>query len=146
MINLYCNNPTAGKKDGTAISQDNTQTSPLALTLKLSEQKAVKVAIRTDAGYKTTDGVNISFAYYDGSEYQTTGGNIANWYVCLDNNYSSAEDALSKGTWGHSADITADVTDVNTIIWVKYDASNNTTPINDNSTAVCLKATIEAVV
>ena len=63
MINLYCNNPTAGKKDGTAISQDNTQTSPLALTLKLTEQKAVKVAVRTDTGYKTTDGVNISFAH-----------------------------------------------------------------------------------
>ena len=145
MINLYCNNPTAGKKDGTAISQDNTQTSPLALTLKLTEQKAVKVAIRTDAGYKTTDGVNISFAYYDGSEYQTTGGNIANWYVCLDKQYATAEEALSKGTWGHSVDITADVTDVNTIIWVKYDASNATEPINDTSTAVCLKATVEAV-
>ena len=145
MINLYCNNPTAGKKDGTAISQDNTQTSPLAITLKLSEQKAVKCAIRTDAGYKTTGGVNISFAYYDGSEYQTTGGNIANWYVCLDNGYSSADDALSKGTWGHTADITSDITDVNTIIWVKYDATNNTEPINDNTTAVCLKATIEAV-
>ena len=145
MINLYCNNPTAGKKDGTAISQDNTQTSPLALTLKLTEQKAVKVAIRTDSGYKTTDGVNISFAHYDGKEYQATGGNIANWYVCLDKQYATAEEALSKGTWGHSVDITADVTDVNTIIWVKYDASNATEPINDDSTAVCLKATIEAV-
>lgn len=145
MINLYCNNPTAGKKDGTAISQDNTQTSPLALTLKLTEQKAVKVAIRTDSGYKTTDGVNISFAHYDGKEYQATGGNIANWYVCLDKQYATAEEALSKGTWGHSVDITADVTDVNTIIWVKYDASNATEPINDTSTAVCLKATVEAV-
>ena len=103
------------------------------------------MAIRTDTGYKTTDGVNISFAHYDGKEYQTTGGNVANWYVCLDNNYSSAEKALSKGTWGHSADITTDVTDVNTILWVKYDASNATAPINDTSTAVCLKATIEAV-
>ena len=145
MINLYCNNPTAGKKDGTAISQDNTQTSPLALTLKLTEQKAVKVAVRTDSGYKTADGVNISFAHYDGKEYQATGGNIANWYVCLDKQYATAEEALSKGTWGHSVDITADVTDVNTIIWVKYDASNATEPINDTSTAVCLKATVEAV-
>lgn len=146
MINLYCNNPTTGKKDGTAVSTDHTNTAPLAVTLKLQEQKAVKVAIRTDAGYKTTDGVNISFAYYDGSEYQTTGGNINNWYVCLDKKYASAEEALSKGTWGHSADIAADVTDVNTILWVKYDASNATAPINDTSTAVCLKATVEAVV
>ncbi|ORT99035.1 hypothetical protein D081_2214 [Anaerovibrio sp. JC8] len=145
MINLYCNNPTAGKKDGTAISQDNTQTAPLAVTLKLQEQKAVKCAIRTDTGYKTVDGVNISFAYYDGAEYQTTGGNIGNWYVCMDNNYSTAEDALSKGKWGHSADITADVTDTNVILWVKYDATNETTPINDTSTAVCLKTTVEAV-
>ena len=59
--------------------------------------------------------------------------------------YATAEEALSKGTWGHSVDITADVTDVNTIIWVKYDASNATEPINDDTTAVCLKATIEAV-
>lgn len=145
MINLYCNNPTAGKKDGTAISQDNTQTSPLALTLKLSEQKAVKVAVRTDSGYKTADGVNISFAYWDGTEYQAAGGNIANWYVCLDSNYSTAEEALSKGTWGHSADITDDVTDSNVILWVKYDATNESKPINDTSTAVCIKATVEAV-
>ncbi len=144
MINLYCNNPTAGKKDGTAISQDNTQTSPLALTLKLTEQKAVKVAVRTDTGYKTTDGVNISFAYWDGTEYQATGGNIANWYVCLDNNYSNAEEALSKGAWEHSADITDDVTDSNVILWVKYDATNESKPINDTSTAVCLKTTVEA--
>ena len=145
MINLYTNNPTKDQKDGTLISQDHTNTAPLAITLKLSEQKAVKCAIRTDAGYKTTDGVNISFAYYDGSEYQTTGGNIANWYVCLDNNYTDAENALTNGTWGHSADITSDITDTNTIIWVKYDATNATTPINDDTTAVCLKATVEAV-
>lgn len=145
MINLYMNNPTKNQKDGTLISQNHTNTAPLAITLKLTEQKAVKVAIRTDAGYKTTDGVNISFAHWDGSEYQTTGGNINNWYVALDNNYSTAENALTNGSWGHTADITADVTDVNTIIWVKYDATNATEPINDDSTAVCIKATVEAV-
>ena len=145
MINLYTNNPTKDQKDGTLISQDHTNTAPLAITLKLTEQKAVKCAIRTDTGYKTTDGVNISFAYYDGTEYQTTGGNINNWFVCLDNNYTDAENALTNGTWGHSADITSDITDTNTIIWVKYDASNATTPINDDTTAVCLKATVEAV-
>ncbi|SHI44741.1 hypothetical protein SAMN02745671_00655 [Anaerovibrio lipolyticus DSM 3074] len=145
MINLYTNNPTKDQKDGTLISQDHTNTAPLAITLKLTEQKAVKVAVRTDTGYKTADGVNISFAYWDGSEYQTTGGNINNWFVCLDNNYTDAENALTNGTWGHSADITSDITDTNTIIWVKYDASNATTPINDDTTAVCLKATVEAV-
>ena len=145
MINLYTNNPTAGQKDGTLISQDHTQTAPLAITLKLTEQKAVKVAIRTDTGYKTADGINISFAYYDGSEYQSTGGNIGNWYVCLDNNYSSAENALTNGTWGHTAEITSDIADINTIILIKYDATNATEPINDDTTAVCLKATVEAV-
>ena len=112
--------------------------------MKLTEQKAVKVAVRTDTGYKTTDGVNISFAYWDGTEYQATGGNIANWYVCLDNNYSNAEEALSKGAWEHSTDITDDVTDSNVILWVKYDATNESKPINDTSTAVCLKTTVEA--
>lgn len=145
MINLYTNNPTAGQKDGTLISQDHSNTAPLAVTLKVTEQKAVKCAIRTDAGYKAIDGVNISFTYFDGTNYQTTGGNINNWYVCLDNNYSTAEDALNNGNWAHTANITADITDVNTIVWIKYDASNATEPINDNSTAVCLKATIEAV-
>ena len=145
MINLYCNNPTKDQKDGTLISHDHTQTAPLAVTLKVTEQKAVKCAIRTDAGYKAIDGVNISFCYWDGSAYQTTGGNINNWYVCLDNNYSNAEDALNNGNWAHTANITADVTDVNTIVWLKYDATNATTPINDDSTAVCVKATVEAV-
>lgn len=145
MINLYSNNPTAGQKDGTLISQDHSNTAPLAVTLKLTEQKAVKCAIRTDAGYKTTDGVIISFTYFDGTEYKTTGGNINNWYVCLDNSYTNAEDAISNGNWGHTANITADITDTNTILWIKYDATNATTPINDNTTAVCVKATVEAV-
>ena len=64
--------------------------------------------------------------------------------MCLDNNYSNAEEALSKGAWEHSTDITDDVTDSNVILWVKYDANNESKPINDTSTAVCLKTTVEA--
>ena len=145
MINLYCNNPTAGKADGTLVSQDHTNTSPLSVTLKTGQSKAVKLAIRCDSGYKATEGAEISLAYYDGTEYQTTGGNLSKWYFALDNNYTDADDALNKGTWVHTVNITGEISDKNIILWTKYDGSNDTTPTNDDKTAIVVKATVEAV-
>ncbi|WP_085023894.1 hypothetical protein [Anaerovibrio sp. JC8] len=145
MINLYTNNPTIGKSDGTLVSQDHTQTSPLSVTLKTGQQKAVKIAVRCDQGFTAVEGAEISLAYWDGQEYQATGGNIAKWYLALDDNYTDSDDALNKGTWEHTANITNAITDKNTILWAKYDGQDDTTPMNDDKTAICIKATVEAV-
>ena len=144
MINLYCNNPTVGKADGTLVSQDHTQTSPLSIILKTGQQKAVKIAVRCDEGFKAVEGAQISLAYWDGTEYQATGGNIDKWYLCLDNNYTGADDALANGTWEHIADIEGEIGDKNIILWAKYDATNDTIPMNDDKTAIVIKATVEA--
>lgn len=145
MINLYTNNPTAAGKDGSLISQEMTQTSPLSMTVKAGESKACKVGIRCDTGYKTTGKTTLSFAYWDGTEYKETGGNIGKWYFAPDDNYTSEEAALANASWvQNSIDITDVIGDTNKIIWVKVATTASDTPMTDNTVSICVKATIEA--
>ena len=53
-INVYKNNPTEGAKDGTLVSSDATYTSPIKLILSKVDYQSIKLAIRTEQGYKTT--------------------------------------------------------------------------------------------
>ena len=53
-INVYKNNPTAGGKDGTLVSSDGSHTSPIRLMLAKLDSQSIKLAIRTEQGYKTT--------------------------------------------------------------------------------------------
>ncbi|MBR0060758.1 MAG: hypothetical protein IJP68_04675 [Selenomonadaceae bacterium] len=58
-INVYKNNPTEGAKDGTLVSSGGTFTSPISIILSksthaLASSTTIKLAIRTEAGYKTT--------------------------------------------------------------------------------------------
>ena len=144
MINLYTNNPTAAGKDGSLISQEMTQTSPLSMTVKAGESKACKVGIRCDTGYKTTGKTTLSFAYWDGTEYKEAGGNIGKWFFAPDDNYTSEEAALSGATWSSTLNISDVIGDTNKIIWVKVTAGKNDSPITDNTVSICVKATIEA--
>lgn len=143
MINLYMNNPTAGQKNGTLISQDMAQTSPLSITLKAGEVKAVKVAVRCDSGYQA-DEAAISFNYYNGSGYEVSGGNMNKWKIAVDDGYTSEADALDNGNWASSIKIN-NVADTNKLFWVKFEAGENDTPENDNHVGICVKATVEAV-
>ena len=55
-ISLYMNNPTKGGTDGTAVSENMSQTSPVSVVLNATENevKAVKAALRCAEGYKTS--------------------------------------------------------------------------------------------
>ncbi len=146
MINLYCNNPTAGKTDGTLVSQNMAQTSPLSITLKVGESRAAKVALRTGEGYKC-DGATVSVAYWNGTEYKNNGGNTDRWSIAQDNGYASDTEALNNATWKKgSCEITGEITSTaNKVFWIKVDTAEGDEPINDTSISICVKATIEAV-
>lgn len=55
-INVYMNNPTAGAKDGTCVS-NGTFTSPIKFNFSADDsgvtQQTLKLAIRTETGFKT---------------------------------------------------------------------------------------------
>lgn len=55
LIDIYANNPTEGATDGSILSANGESTAPLKVQLdaSLNESKTVKLAIRTDSGYKT---------------------------------------------------------------------------------------------
>ena len=146
MINLYCNNPTAGKTDGTLVSQNMSQTSPLSLTLKVGESRAAKVALRTGEGYKC-DGATVEINHWDGSEYKKTGGNADKWSIAQDNGYTSDTEALNNAAWQKgSCEITGEITSTaNKVFWIKVDTAEGDEPMNDTSISICVKATVEAV-
>lgn len=103
---IYMNNPTAGAADGTQVSEDRAQTSPLSVVLNASsaETKVIKCAIRCIDGYKTAGNTTITRKYWDGSAYKDTGGNISKWQFAPDlsqackNTYTIDNNAASGDT------------------------------------------------
>ena len=61
-INIYKNNPTEGATDGTAVSTDGNNTSPIEFTLdaEANETGTVKLAVRTESGYVTSGTTTIA--------------------------------------------------------------------------------------
>lgn len=135
-INLYMNNPTADNTDGTQVSTDDTETSPIAVTLDASknEVKYIKCAIRCNSGYKTSGNVTLSFV----------GNNKAKWALSDDGGYTN-DNIATKGTFSDTLTISNEITDKNKIFWVKATSSSDEEPQNDKSTNIELKATIMAV-
>ena len=124
-LNLYMNNPTAGGTDGTAISLDGTQLSPLTVSLDAStnETKKVKLAVRTETGYAATGGVTIS-----------------------DNNDSSDHWKFSlteNGTYSDTVIIASSISSVNTIFYAQASSSSLENPARDTSVSIKLKAVID---
>lgn len=121
------NNPTAGETDGTAISQDNAETSPLTVTLdaNTNESKIIAIGIRTDEGYKTNGDTVITF----------TGTTAAKWSIC----------ATANGTFADSLIISESITSTNKIFYVKVDSSSDETPSNDISVNIHVVAPVTTV-
>ncbi len=134
-INLYTNNPTAGGTDGTVVSLDGTQTSPISVTLDKTkaESKAIKCAIRCDAGYKASGDVTISLS----------GTTAAKWKLAKDSNYADAAAALTSAAWADSIAISG-VTTANTIFWVKASSTTDENPTKDTSVSIKASCTIES--
>ena len=124
-LNLYTNNPTANNTDGTAISLDGTQLSPLTVLLDAStnETKKVKLAVRTETGYVATGNVTIS-----------------------DNNDSSDRWKFSlteSGTYSDTIIISSGVGSVNSIFYAQASSSSLENPARDTSVSIEVKAVID---
>ena len=112
-INIYKDNPTAGAKDGTAVTMGNSYTAPIKFTLDAEQNESAiqKCAIRTETGY-VAQVVTIS----------DLNDSDDRWKVC------KTED----GTFEDS--ITFDeVTDTNSIFYVKATSASTEQPMTDRS-------------
>ena len=134
-INLYTNNPTAGGTDGTVVSLDGAQTSPISVTLDKTkaESKAIKCAIRCDSGYKVSGDVTVSIS----------GTTAAKWKLAVDNSYADAAAALTSAAWADSIAVSG-VGTTNIVFWAKASASTDENPSKDTSVSIKASCTIES--
>lgn len=134
-IHIYTNNPTSAGTDGTQVSESGAQTAPVSVTLNATnaEVKAVKLAIRCDAGYQVSGDTVLTL----------TGTNAAKWALCADNSYADAAAALAGGTFSSSLTLSG-VVATNTIFWAKAMSSTDETPVNDKTVSIQAVATIAA--
>lgn len=145
-LKVYTGAVTSGAQDGTEISSEHTMTNPISVLLdsSIAESKFVKCAVRCDTGY-TTDGITtIGFTYWDGTEYQTTGGAIDKFKVALDNGYTEA-DVDENATWADSVNISDKIEDKNVLFWVKISSTKDEAPAKDISIALTVKGVLVTV-
>lgn len=128
-INIYAGNPTSGGTDGTQVSTDGANTSPITATLDASKSEitTVKCAIRCETGYKAVGDVTIT----------PTGTNASKWSVAYDST-ATADTAPDNSKFGASTTIPG-VEAANVIFWVKATSSTDEDPSND--TTVKIQAT-----
>lgn len=146
LIKFYNGTVTSGGKDGDELSE-GTNANPLSFTLNaaINEAKCAKVAIRCKDGYATYGTTKVSAYHNTGSGYEPTGGDVDKWSFAVDDNYASAEDALAKATWKDSIEFADDITDKNTVFWVKAASNSAEVPSNDTSTVLYCTTVIRAV-
>lgn len=135
-IKIYKGNVTKGGKDGTPVSQNGVQSSPIDASLDAtqSEEVYVKCAIRTEDGFKSTR-TSISFV----------GLTQEKWQIAKDENFINAEDAKNKGLFKRSLVITDEVINKNTIFWIKIMSSNDEHPRKDMSVSIKVDSYIVTV-
>lgn len=127
LINLYKGNPTAGGTDGTAVSMAGNFSSPISFTLDASQNESAveKLAVRCNAGYKTTGVTTIS-----------------------DNNDTADRLKLSlteNGTWADTLTINSSIGAANVIFYAKATSSSSELPQLDRGASLKVTAVIEAV-
>ena len=125
-LNIYKNNPTENGTDGTALSSDGKFTSPLSVELNASqsENKIVKLAIRTETGFKTSGETKISDANDTNDRWK----------------FSLTED----GNFEDSIIIADEITDKNKIFYAKVFSSNDELPGTDREVSLKVTAIIGA--
>lgn len=126
-INLYMGDVTEGGSDGIPISTDNTETSPLEITLDAAnnESKTVKVAVRCEPGFITTGNTAITFV----------GSNSNKWVISASEN-SSLESSLI---------IRDSINETNKILYIKALSTADEDPVIDSSTNIRITTKIKAV-
>lgn len=126
-INLYFDNPTNGRTDGTLLSLGDDVSSPLSIIVNASknERKVVKVALRCETGYKTDGDTTIWFQ----------GVNADKWSVC----------ATEEGSYGSALIIDNIIEDTNYIFYISGMATKGELPDLDLTTKIKVSTTIKKV-
>ena len=144
-LKIYSGTVTNGQKDGVEISSEHTMTNPISAVLDSSkaESKCVKCAIRCDSGFETNGTTTLSFTYWNGSEYITSGGAIDKFQIATDNSYTE-ENVKDNATWNSSIEITDKIEDKNIVFWIKINSEQNEAPAKDDTVALTIKGTVIA--
>lgn len=149
LIKIYNGTVTSGAKDGTEVSVEGSQVNPVSVSLNAAkaETKAIKLAVRCEDGYKTTEGeaTEISAYYYDGTKFNASGGNTGKWQFAKDDGFADADTAIKQAVWNSKLTINDVIGDTNVIFWVKASSDKTELPSNDTSTALHLHAVVESV-
>lgn len=135
-INVYTGNPSAGKTDGTQVSTNNEETSPIEISLSADSDTSgvAKCAIRCEPGFKTHGGTVISFI----------GGTASKWKIAKDAGYSDSSDAASKATFEDTITVSDVIGETNVIFWVQASATSDEKPSKDISVNLCVQTTVVA--
>lgn len=125
-LNVYMGNPTEGDTDGTVVSTDGAQTSPIVANLDASqnESKKIKLGIRCESGYTTQSDTVI----------QDSGDINDRWKFSLTEN----------GTYADSITIASAISTVNTIFWAQASSSSLESPTRDTSVSLRVSTIIQA--
>lgn len=126
-INVYMGNPTAGAKDGTAVSTDDTFTAPIEFALNAVKNKSqtIKLAIRTEAGYLTVGETKI----YD--ENDTNDRLKLCW--------------TEDGEFSDTISTSEQISDTNIIFYAKATMADNELPKTETSAKFVVSSTIATV-
>ena len=124
-MNIYANNPTAGQRDGTAISLDGTQVNPLVVSLDAStnETKKIPLALRTEANYIAAAGATVR--------------------TCNDSNDRWKFALTESGTYSDTVIISSGISSVNTIFYAQASSSSLENPARDTSVSIKVEAVID---
>ena len=126
LVTLYKNNPSAGLTDGISVSAAGDFSSPIQFTLDAAQNESatVKLAIRTESGYRVNGNTTIT--------------------DINDTNDRLKLSLTENGTWSDTL-VLGGVSDVNTIFYIKASSASNELPTLDRSASLKVTAIIEAV-
>ena len=146
-IKLYGGTVTKGGTDGTPISENMTQSNPMAMSLnaKVAEAKVMKLALRCESGFQTSGDVVVSANRYDGTNYVATGGNIDKFRFAADEGFDTDAKALANANWVNSLTISDVIGATNYTFWFKVMSDTTQTPTKDTSVSIHVVGTVEAV-
>ena len=123
-INLYYDNPTSGRQDGTMLD-DTVNILEITVNSTKEERKVVKLAIRTEPGYITNSDTTIWFR----------GANSDKWSIC------KTED----GVFGSALVISELIGSQNVIFYVKGAATSGELPDIDKTVSIKVSTTVESL-
>lgn len=127
-LHIYKNNPTAAGTDGTQVSEDGTQLTPISIgPLSATNNEvsaAVALAIRCDTGYVTAANIVIT----------PTGTDAAMWAL--------SADGTTWGAYGAALTITSVINTTNTLFYARAKAASTENPHTDTTVSLVVTCAV----